>query len=388
MANDSGRWQATSPVRLLPHDHEAIPTAGTALCLSGGGYRAMLFHTGVLWRLNEVGYLPRLDRISSVSGGSITAGVLALAWQDLEFDAHGVSPRFEDRVIAPVRGMARVDLDLPAALGGILSPFSSVGDKVAAGYREHLFGSASLQELPDRPRFVVNATNVGSGSLVRFSRRHLADWRVGRIDHPDIEVAVAVACSSAFPPFLSPYRLDLRGQRWTTDEGNTLTDDEHRDEWLLTDGGVYDNLGLETAWKTHRTVLVSDAGGQLQPDADPDRDWGRHLSRVLKVVDHQVRSLRKRQVVAGYLSRDREGAYLGIRSDITRYPVSDPLPAPHTATLRLAAVPTRLTSVDDELQDRLINWGYAVADAALRSHVLTDAQPEPHYPYAGGVGPP
>ena len=46
-----------------------------ALCLSGGGYRAMLFHVGALWRLNELGLLPRLDRVSSVSGGSITAGV-------------------------------------------------------------------------------------------------------------------------------------------------------------------------------------------------------------------------------------------------------------------------------------------------------------------------
>ena len=42
---------------------------GLALCLSGGGYRAMLFHLGTLWRLNELGYLPKLDRISSVSGG-------------------------------------------------------------------------------------------------------------------------------------------------------------------------------------------------------------------------------------------------------------------------------------------------------------------------------
>ena len=60
------------------HDDPGRPQPGTALCLSGGGYRAMVFHLGALWRLNELGYLPRLDRISSVSGGSITAGVLGL----------------------------------------------------------------------------------------------------------------------------------------------------------------------------------------------------------------------------------------------------------------------------------------------------------------------
>jgi NTE family protein len=48
------------------------PMPGIALCLSGGGFRAMLFHLGTLWRLNEFGYLPKLKLISSVSGGSIT----------------------------------------------------------------------------------------------------------------------------------------------------------------------------------------------------------------------------------------------------------------------------------------------------------------------------
>src|SRR5713101_6845273 len=61
------------------------PRPGIGLCLSGGGYRAMLFHVGVLWRLNELGYLPKLDRISSVSGGSITAGALAVGWSGLRF---------------------------------------------------------------------------------------------------------------------------------------------------------------------------------------------------------------------------------------------------------------------------------------------------------------
>ena len=53
---------------------------GIALCLSGGGYRAMVFHVGALWRLNEAGLLRKLNRISSVSGGSITSAALALHW--------------------------------------------------------------------------------------------------------------------------------------------------------------------------------------------------------------------------------------------------------------------------------------------------------------------
>src|SRR3990167_4758947 len=62
---------------------EKPPEEGIALCLSGGGYRAMLYHAGALWRLNELGLLSQLKRVSSVSGGSIAAGVLALQWKDL-----------------------------------------------------------------------------------------------------------------------------------------------------------------------------------------------------------------------------------------------------------------------------------------------------------------
>src|SRR6266699_6318861 len=87
--------------KLASRDPEAFdqPEDGLALCLSGGGYRAMLFHLGALWRLNELGYLPRLARISSVSGGSITAGVLGLHWSKLGFDATGVAKNFDAEVV-------------------------------------------------------------------------------------------------------------------------------------------------------------------------------------------------------------------------------------------------------------------------------------------------
>jgi len=52
---------------------QELPQDGIVLCLSGGGYRAMLFHPGALWRLNEAGCLPKLARVSNVSGGSIVA---------------------------------------------------------------------------------------------------------------------------------------------------------------------------------------------------------------------------------------------------------------------------------------------------------------------------
>ncbi len=52
-------------------------TLDVGLALSGGGFRATLFHLGSLTRLNELGWLRRLDIVTSVSGGSIIAGLLA-----------------------------------------------------------------------------------------------------------------------------------------------------------------------------------------------------------------------------------------------------------------------------------------------------------------------
>ena len=65
----------------LPNPEDDVPAGsedGVALSLSGGGYRAMVFHVGALYRLNEIGLLGKLARVSSVSGGSITAGLLGL----------------------------------------------------------------------------------------------------------------------------------------------------------------------------------------------------------------------------------------------------------------------------------------------------------------------
>lgn len=50
---------------------------GMAICLSGGGFRATLFHLGALRRLNQLGLLSQISTFSSVSGGSILNGVLA-----------------------------------------------------------------------------------------------------------------------------------------------------------------------------------------------------------------------------------------------------------------------------------------------------------------------
>jgi len=381
---------AYAPVHLLAGERDAdAPGETIGLCLSGGGYRAMLFHAGALLRLNDAGLLARLDRVSAVSGGSLTAAVLGWRWGRLDF-RDGVAANLGDEVVAPLRALARTTVDVPAILLGIASP-GTVNAHLAAHYRRHLFGppvpapwtgaagaEPTLQDLPVHPRVVINATNLESGVLWRFSRREMADYRVGRVPAPRVTLARAVAASSAFPPFLSPQRLTVALADYAPDEERfgevpDLTAPRYREEVTLSDGGVYDNLGLETAWKRCRTLLVSDGGGMLPPAGDVPADWARQMVRVTQVIDGQVRSLRKRQLIEGFRAGVRTGAYWSIRSTPAHFPVADPLLPPDPAVARARAVPTRLAALPEEVQDALVDWGYAACDLGVRGHVIAGA---------------
>jgi NTE family protein len=355
-------------------------------------------------------YLTKIDRISSVSGGSITAAMLGLKWANLAFDNSGIGQKFQTEVVEPIRKLANRTIDRGSIIGGVLGP-GSISDRIIKAYRKYLYDEATLQDLPDdKPTFVINATNVQSGALWRFSKKYLADYRVGTIDHPNLSLAVAVAASSAFPPFLSPVVLELDETDYRPPDPTREFPDLHYDpfttEVVLSDGGVYDNLGLETAWKNYETVLISDAGGKMQPEADPKFDWAQHTYRILSIIDNQVRALRKRQVIESFKLRrkllaegvdpdsdtfklvTRQGAYWGIRTDIADYRLADlPLDCPFEKTIRLAQVPTRLKALDATTQERLINWGYAICDAGMRQHVDQSLPVPTHFPYPQvGVG--
>jgi len=345
----------------------------------------MVFHIGALWRLYETGHLKKIERISSVSGGSITAAVLALKWPRLSFDPKRVAADFVPEVVAPIRSLASETIDREAILLGLTLP-GRVSDRIVAAYQGHLFGNATLQDLPDTPRFVINATNVQSGVLWRFMKPYMRDYRVGEVKNPTIPLALAVAASSAFPPVLSPVEMRLNPDDFTSASGTDLQRPPFTNRIILTDGGVYDNLGLETVWKRCEIVLVSDGGGKVEPEEEPKSDWAQHAYRVFNLIDNQVRSLRKRQLIDSYKVEEggnnhRKGTYWGVRTNIDDYGLADTLPCPYQRTLELAQIPTRLKRMDETLQERLINWGYAVCDAALRRHVDKTMAKPTGFPY-------
>jgi NTE family protein len=356
-----------------PKDADDLGVAsedGVGLSLSGGGYRAMMFHVGVLYRLNEVGLLGKLTRISSVSGGSITAAYLGLLWDRLQFN-NGKTANF-GLFVDGMRTMANVTVDADAVIRGILFP-GSISDKVAHDYDKVLFKGARLSDLPDdsggkAPRFVINATNVQSAVLWRFSRPYMGDYRVGLVYNPDVALCTAVAASSAFPPILSPMTMPIK-QKVEAMAGTDLNFPPYTTTAVLSDGGVYDNLGLETV-KRLTTLLVSDAGQKIAPDPVPHDDWVRHSVRILEVIDNQVRSLRKRHLIEAYERGDHTGTFWGIGTHFVDYKLaSDPLKCAARNPQPLAEIPTRLEKMPLNLQNRLMNWGYAICDAALRAHI-------------------
>lgn len=340
------------------------------LALPGGGFRATLFSLGSLWRLNEAGLLGHLDRITSVSGGSIVAGLLAFRWHELDFSA-GSASNFKQKIADPIRNFCSKTVDVPTGIRGLLNPFKSAGEYLVDYYDKHLFHGAITSDLPapatpgdGKPRFVLYATNLQTGRSFRFRQDMLADWKLGMARGVGIPLAQAVAASSAFPPIFSPVVVKTDPSKWT--EGEEIEGLEKlRRRIVLTDGGVYDNLGLESLVGKVDIVLVSDAGAPFEIELEPS-ETPLQLNRVRDILIDQTRALRKRWLIEEFTANRNQGAYWGLGTQIADYADSLAVATDNGITGALAQVPTRLAGFGKLTEGRLINWGYALADAALR----------------------
>lgn len=360
---------------------------GIGLALSGGGYKAAAYHLGALIRLNETGLLKEVKRISSVSGGSITAGYLGLRWKELTFDGAGVATDFGPKVVEPLMDfLTEVNLDIPEGVLGLLLPFRSGADGVAAGYDKHLFKGKTLQDLPgpgEGPEFMLVSTNYELNSLWRFGRRYAADYRVGLIDKPTFPLARVVAASSAFPPFFCPLTLNLAGQTVTNPDNEA---DRHEGRFLeralLCDGGVYDNLGLEPVWKRFGTLLVSNAGDAIKEDEHP-AEWFALMLRIIGMMHRQAENNRQRSLMLLAQLGQRKVAYWPSRNGGHNYPDPSPIKLPAADIEAAQKEKVRLWSLGNKAFNRLANHGYVLCDSAIRSYLRRglDAPPaKPPFP--------
>ncbi len=342
---------------------------GIGLCLSGGGYRATLFHAGALLRLNEAGLLGRIDRISSVSGGSIAAGALAVIWAKLEWQevarTGAVATNLQELFLPLVRAQTADAIDAEAGFKGLL-PFRTAADGIAESYADNFAGEKTLQDLPDKPRFVFNSCSQMSGRNWRFAKQYAADWRVGRIDAPGLPLSKVVAASSAFPPFLSPVNFDLSDYNVQEMEGSDLNTPPYSNRIVLTDGGVYDNLGVEPVWKRLKTVLISNASRPFADIADPDSDWLSQMRRTIDILMDQQEAMRERIIVQAYKTGHRRGALWGLQTTLANYVCNDQAGLSDSELDYAKTFRTRLNEFTGDEQVLLIRAGYDHCNAGLR----------------------
>jgi NTE family protein len=252
---------------------------GQGLALSGGGYRASLFHLGVTRRLHELGALQNITRLSSVSGGSILAGFLAHRMLDrnatrLEFDD------WETEVSKPFRRVVNKDIRTGLLVRHIA--WNWIWPEARATGLERAFrkrlGARRLVELPtagDGIEFIFLATNIEKGTPFRFTAAQIGTHKTPE----SMTISEAVAASACFPPIFGPIKI--------VTDGNTIAH--------LTDGGVYDNTGMEPIWNTQKVVLVSDAGTPF--DFKVPRWFGARIMRYVDIGRNQVGALRRRAII-------------------------------------------------------------------------------------------
>ncbi|MEZ5467871.1 MAG: hypothetical protein R3F18_09490 [Lysobacterales bacterium] len=126
----------------------AIDGKTLGLALSGGGFRATLFGLGSLKRLNDGSLLGKLDLITSVSGGSILAGILAQRWKELDFIDWPRASNFDDIVGTQVLKFCNRTIDIGVGLKGLIDPFRSAGKYLTDCYDRYQFAGLSLKQIP------------------------------------------------------------------------------------------------------------------------------------------------------------------------------------------------------------------------------------------------
>lgn len=362
----------------------AHPGQRLGLALSGGGLRATLFGLGSLWRLNDLGWLPHVHNLTGVSGGALSVAALAVSWKDLEFrDGHATN--FEDRVARPLDAFSRQGLTLPFLARALANPLQSANDALADYYAHWLYGDVTLPDLPmaiegQTPEFMIYTTSLQTGGGIAFSQSRVTSRLLGVLPAPRTRLAQVVAASSAVPPFLSPAVIHTDPARWVGGE-TALPDLELlRQRLVLADGGVYDNLGMDALLKETDVSLVSDAGAPFRVRTSPTAFWPMQMSRVNSISALQGERLRRSAFLSDLLRRRRRGAYWGVATPVDDFRLRSAMTRDNAGTRAMADVPTARQLPRLATRRQLVNWGYCLADAAIRRYVSPTA-PRGDWPY-------
>lgn len=359
------------------------------LALSGGGSRAMAFHLGCLRALEDTSLLSKVGVISTISGGSVIGAYYAYSpdrsFDEFEADIRAVLQTGFQRAIAgkllnPLNligcgaGFSVTRLaELWALVSGIepsVRRIFSRTDLLRLVLQDKLFHGRQMNS-PTRGGMsvVIGATELRNGTAFRFGNSMSGDWRRGQLQDGNVAISLAVAASAAYPIFLPA--LD---RTWTFMKEGGLS--EHR--VLLTDGGVYDNLGVQvlepgrnTAVSLHsfpcEYIVACNAGqGQEAGDGIP-LGFYRRAKRSFEVVHRRVQDstmnrlhhLKEDGRIKGFVL-----PYLGQIDE--RLPWK---PSPLVSRADVIAYPTNFAAMTVDWIDRLSNRGEQLTRCLLSQYL-------------------
>jgi predicted acylesterase/phospholipase RssA len=243
----------TSPLDSAPDDTAVRPATGptttsiapfpstddgyfVGIGISGGGSRSANFAAACMFHLQRIGLLQRVDYISGVSGGSLTAAYYCVSTDD-EWNPANVQKRLTHSFATDLLWSTCMPWN---ALALFFSDYDR-SDLLANSFRKVLF-TRDGRELTfgdlrlERPRLLINATDLQSGKGFVFCNEAFDKINSDLSKYP---LAHAVAASSAVPVLL--HQVTLR------DHSTTFKQYRH-----LVDGGVVDNLGVKILVETYR----------------------------------------------------------------------------------------------------------------------------------------
>ena len=345
-----------------------------ALALSGGGIRAMVFHLGVLRHLAERGLLESVEKVSTVSGGSLLVGLIlqdnGLLWP--------TSEQFLSQTLPSMRkALCTRSLQWGSARQ-LLNPgnwrfFLSRANLLALALENEWQVQAVLSDLPETPEWSINGTAAESGKRFRFKRKDIGDYTLGYAPAATFPLSNALAVSAAFPGGFGPLTLNThkfqwRKRLWDAPADSAQVIQPNYQHLHLYDGGVYDNIGLEPFFDVGRQkakvegyyILCSDAGALLAPGFNMGPLNVFRLKRVADIMSDQSRALRVRAFANYIQSTPIAGAYLNIGG-----PISSQLPSSDAAFS--ASFPTTLRRLSTNEFDRIVNHGVNVAESNLNT---------------------
>jgi NTE family protein len=342
-----------------------------AVALSGGGFRATLAGLGVLRFLADAGLLGQVRHVSSVSGGSVANGLFARHYPAVRQDGF-TREAFDEHVVRPfvssVSGRSLSRGMLPQAWK--LLGRTNRTDLLASEFDRLFFGGMALTDLPGDCRFVFNAANTTTSVRFAFERERVGDYVIGYVPtgETDLRLAQAVAASAAVPGLLAPMTLD-RGIAFPCQRGRTVR---------LVDGGAYDNMGLEAVDNLTDSLLVAiNAGGLFVTGTYGRVPLVRDLQLAQSLLYRQSTALRRRWMVERFKAWEaahaagaptpewgRRGVLFGLATTL------DPSPAwaqtnPTPFDPDVAFVKTSFDRFPADLCSRLMYAGWWLTGATL-----------------------